>query len=759
MAQTGYKEKVTDDQLVTLVETGIFNSTGDWLNSSDLSFERQKSTYEYAGVPIGHLAPQGVSTIVDTSTTETVEAYLAILSDLFINNQKLARFVPYSNSPGAYKAAHDASMLVNHCIFKQNNGWEILESWMKSALLWKNGLLRWDYVEDYDYEYIEFERIDQMQLDQILSDETIEIIGDLQYENEAVDVDPLALMEGGQPDMQMSYIDVRLRKKVNKSRVKLETIPPENFRISRDASCIESADFVGISNIYTRSEIRKLWPEVAEEIGEDDWSSLSDDDVFNVNGYNQDVAARKIITGQNYTEGHYGRDEALEASREVQVIECWIRVDRDGDGIAELKHVIMAGKHILEETDVEMVPIAVLSPINIPHEFYGLSIADFTRSSTLASTAILRGFVENTYLTNYSPKLADPNVVDFSALQNMKPKQIIPTNGNPAAAVQAMVPETISTGTVPLLEHLQMIKEQATGMSKAAQGLNDTLYVSGNSEQKLAAVQSASQKRIQHIARRFAETGFRRLCMGLYKTMRKCMNESVSCQIGYQFADVVPSELPYDLNCEVFVDIGENSNMNKIQKLKTIGQEVIPALKENNAAAVIKPEAAAVLATQILEAMGVDSNDFLHDYTTPEFKEEAKKAMEQQGKTQQQQQQMAQRKEAADIALQEANVKFTNSQAQNTSDDNARQLAISIDKHYQEWADLTVKATKEGAQLPEHPNIEQIMQQAAQLMKEMPGAKGVPENSMEQKKKGGPQAGQPQGGPPGQPPQQFKGGQ
>ena len=36
-----------------------------------------------------------------------------------------------------------------------------------------------------------------------------------------------------------------------------------------------------------------------------------------------------------------------------------------------------------------------------------------------------------------------------------------------------------------------------------------------NGEAKMAAVQSASQKRIQHIARRFAETGIKRLCKGL----------------------------------------------------------------------------------------------------------------------------------------------------------------------------------------------------------------------------------------------------
>ena len=705
MSRTGYREKVTDEQLVNLVETGVMNSAGDWLNSSDLSYERQKSTYEYAGVAIGHLSPQGVSSIVDTSTTETVEAYLAILSDLFLNNQKLARFVPYTNSPGAYKEAHDASLLVNYCIFKQNNGWEILEAWMKASLLWKNGLIRWDYVEDYEYDFIEYERIAQTKLDEVLAQDDIEIVGDLVMENEFT----------GEAS-EFFYIDVRLRRKVNKSKVKLEIIPPENFRISRDATCLDDADFVGVQSSYTRSEIRKMWPEIAEDIDEDEWDRLGPTDLMASQAYSQDVAARKTITGQEYWAGNNAQDETLEASREVTLTECWMRVDRDGDGIAELKHIILAGTHILEETDVDMVPIAVLSPINIPFEFYGLSIADFTRSSTLASTAILRGFVENTYLTNYSPKLADPNVVDFSALQNMKPKQIIPTNGNPAAAVQALVPETISTGTVPLLEHLQMIKEQATGMSKAAQGLNDTLYVSGNSEQKLAAVQSASQKRIQHIARRFAETGFKRLCVGIYKTMRKCMNTKVSCQVGYNFSTIVPSELPYDLECEVFVDIGENSNSSKIQKLQSIGSNIMPALKQQGAGSVIKPEAAAIIATQLLEAMGMDSNDYLHDYTTPEFQEEAKKAIEAQGQAQQMQQQIEQRKAQADAALQEANVAYTQAQARNTMDDNARQMAVAIDKHYQEWADLAIKSVKEGAPVNPHPEFNQIVEMVKQIM-------------------------------------------
>jgi len=697
-------EKVTDEQLLNLVDVGLANSAGDWLNSSDLSRERQKSTYEYAGIADGHLRPQGVSSIVDTSTTETVEAYTAVLSDLFLSNNKLVKFSPYDDSPGGYKRAHDATLMTNHCLFKQNNGWEILQSWIKTALLWKNGIIRWDFVEDFEVSFEEYERISQTKLDELLADDNVEIVGELQFENEAAEVTG---------DVELVYVDVRIKRTTDKSRVKIETVPPENFRISRNAKSIEDADFVGIQTQMTRSEIRKWWPEVAEQLSEDDWDEL-DDTSGAVGRFSEEISARKDITGQNYW-SNSGVDFELEANREVSITECWVYADRDGDGIAELKHLITAGSHILLEEDCNMIPVASITPIDIPFEFYGMSIADFTRSSTLASTAILRGFVENTYLTNYSPKLADPNVVDFSALQNMKPKQIIPTNGSPMGAVAPLAPETISTGTVPLLQHLQLIKEQATGMSKAAQGLNDTLYVSGNSEQKVAAVQSASQKRIQHIARRFAETGFKRLCTGVYRTLRDSV-KSMNVYENGVLTSIDVKDLPKGMECEVLLDVGENSNSNMIKKLQSLGAEILPALNQAGQGNIVKTNAPAVLATKLIEALGLDSNDFLEDYTTDEFKQKAAEAVQAQTEKAQQEQELAARKTAADVALAEANVQYTIAQATNTMQDNSKQLAVAIDQHYQNWAEMAIKATKEGAEIPPHPDFNQILQIASQVI-------------------------------------------
>jgi len=711
MAEMGYKEKVNDEQLLAIIDQGVRNSTGDWLNSSDLTRERLKATYEYAGLPVAHLEPQGVSTIVDTSTTEVIEAYTAVLSDLFLTNGKLARFIPYDESPGAFKAAADASSLVNYCIFKKNKGWEILQTWMKASLLWKNSVIRWDYIEDYDYILEEYEEIDEAKLDEILADEAYEVVGELT-------LNPLSEI--------ISYVDVRLRKTIDKSRIKLEVIPPESFRISNEAKEIEDATFVGIQTQLTRSEIRKYYPAWSENITEDEWAELGNNDRWISAGqYSEDVAARKEITGQRYWQNDIGEDAyPVEANREVTLTESWIRVDRDGDGIAELKHFITVNNHILSEEDVKSIPLSSLVPIDIPHEFYGLSMADFARSSTLASTAILRGFVENTYLTNYSPKLADPNVVDFSALQNMKPKQIIPTNGNPTAAVAPLVPETISTGTVPLLEHLQTIKEQATGMSKAAQGLNDTLYVSGNSEQKLSAVQSAAQKRIQHIARRFGETGFKRLIEGVYQTMYDNLKGKQVYNMDGVYGTINMSELPSKMDVEIFIDIGENSNSNKIQKLGRVGAEILPMLNEKGAGLVIKPEAPAILATQLIESMNLDSNDYLEDYSSDEFKGKAAKELEKQSETANMKEELEQQKLKADVALSEANVAYTNAQSKNTMDDNSKQLAVSIDKHFQEWADLAIKATKEGTKLPEHPTYDQILMMARQIIQPQPQQQG-----------------------------------
>jgi hypothetical protein len=710
-APDGYMEKVDDAALITMIQDGIANSVGDFLNSSSLANERQKSTYEYGMLPAGHLVPQGVSQIVSSDTVEAVDGYLAILSELLLNNNKIAKFVPSSHTPSAIHQAIVASNVVNYVVFRQNNGWEKLNTWLKSALMWKNSVIRWGFVEDHEYRFKEFETITQEQLDLELAQENVEAVGDLVYDE--------VLNETGDGYMNV-YQNVRLREKVSKNRIALATVPPENFRVTRDATCIEDASYLGVAYEMTRSDIRTYWPERAEYI---DWGDIGDGALSWAAKYTEESAARKLLTGQEYWMNSHSKEVfSAEANTPITVVESWFKVDRDGDGIAELKRFITAGNVILLEEDCDFVPMASLCPFEIPHEFLGLSVSDIARPSTLASTAILRGFVENVYLTNYSPKLADPNAVDFSALQNMKPKQLIPTNGNPNNAVASLTPDTISQGTVPLLQVLQQNKEQAHGLSKAAQGLNDTLYVSGNSEEKLQRVMSAAQVRLQYVARRLVETGFKRLVEGIYRTIRRQLGGSKFKYYDHNdfLRDIDPAELPEEMNFYVNADVGDHANSTIVKKMNIIGKDILPALKEAGAGGAVNPEAAVRIACKAIEALDLDPMDFLVDYTTEEFKETAKKSRDGEIQAAEKGRQLDAQVKELEIATKQANLALTNVQTKNAMQDNTRQLLVAMIKHKQEWAKILIDAAKEGVDTTapelEEPDFITMLQQLAQYV-------------------------------------------
>jgi len=716
-------EKVSDSELIAMVEQGVMNSVGDFLNSADMARERQKATYEYGMLPQGHLVPQGVSQIVSSDTVEAVEGYAAIIAELMFNNNKIARFIPAGKKPTDYHNAKVASDLVNYTIFKQNRGWELLNTWVKAALLWKNSIIRWEFVEDYETTFEEYDEISQDNLDVLLSEKNVEVIGKLEFE-EKLETDDVT----GETGYVVSYINVRLTRRVDKTRIQIKTVHPESFRITRDAHNLDDAAFVGIQIDMTRSEVRKWWPDVASKI---DWDKLGDGSVDWATKYTEEQAARKRLVGEEYWLGGNARDIFVqEANQQLTVIECWVRVDRDGDGIAELKHLIVAGGTILVEEDVEYIPLASLCPFEVPHEFHGLSVADMIRPATLATTAILRGFVENVYLTNYSPKLADPNVVDFSALQNMKPKQIIATNGNPNGAVAALTPDTISQGTVPLLEMLQLHKEQATGMSKAAQGLNDTLYVSGNSEEKMQRAMSAAQVRIQFMARRFAETGFKRLVEGVYRDLRAKLRGRT---VGYHdhndfYKDIDPGTLPDNMLMYIDADVGENGNSSMVKKMTLVGTQLLPALKAAGAGGAVNPMAAILIACKTLDALDLDPLDYLVDYTTEDFQKQAQKSREGEVESQAKLQQLQEQLAKIDLEQKQATVEFTRIQAMNSVSDNVKQTAVALDKSAQERAKLHIAAAKEGVELPPMMSMEEILViakrfvEAAMLPKQEPEA-------------------------------------
>ena len=681
--------KITDEDLINQIDRKVRNCVGGYTNSSELSRRRENATYEFSMDPRGDLAPQGVSKIVSSDTTEVIEGYTALTVKLLLDNNKLANFVPRSATPRDIHMAKMASDLVNYCIFNKNDGWRIINTWIKSAYLYGNGMVSWTWEEKYDYEMEEYDLIGETVLDELLADPMVEIVGELTMSSD---------IKEGQEEAE--YMDVRLRRKIDMSKVSIDAIPPEAFLINRSANNIQDANFVGKVTELTHSEIRMMFPDFKKdlnEIGENAESTKSSD-------WSEEVFSRKDVVGIDNWLSNEDTDEIDETNNILQVIECWIKSDRDGDGIAELVHVIKAGNDILLEEDVAYVPIADLNPVEIPHEFYGLSLADMVRPQMQATTAIMRGFVENVYYGNYGRTLADPNVVDFAALQNPLPKQIIATNGPAVNAVQQLTPEPISPGTQGMLEFLQLQKEQSTGLTKAAMGLNDSLYVSGNSEQKVNAAQSAAQIRIEHIARRFMETGLKDLCRGLLREMKQNIKEDMMYKTDKGYANISPMELqmiPGNMDLDIQANVGENSNSNMQQKLQQIAELMPVMAADPQAKKYLSPMAPFNLGNQIIQAMGLDPLDYFID---PQD-EQGMQMIEQREQEEQQQEQQAQQAQQAAMDLENeekaANISLIKAEVDNKKVDNKRQLLSAEDDSNRGWAEIDVKAQgTDGAQPP-----------------------------------------------------------
>ena len=595
-------KKVTDEEITSIINDSIRQAVGSFTSGSELQEQREAAINYYTQQAKGNLFPQGVSKVVTSDTMEIVDSYLAVISELMLSNGKIAKFNP--SDPSQTVAAGLASELTNHCIFTKNNGWVQLNTWIKGALLFKNSIIRWKW-EDYSSTKVEeYENITVLELDAILAEGNAEVI-------------EIRVGEGIDPENgQESYEYVSVRKEIDKSKVCLENIPPESFMINKGAVDIESANFIGIQTEMTLSELREMGFDVSDDIGEGTESSNF--------SFDYESSVRQSI---NEIEQNFHEDFAGIANREVVVTESWIKVDRDGDGVAELKRFITVGEEVLLEEYADSIPVACLNPIEIPHSFYGMSIADATKSATEIKTTITRGMIENVYLSNYGRTLADPNTVDFRALQSPEPHQIIPTNGSPMSSVHTLVPAQLAPSTFSLLEFMNTEKEMATGMTRAAQGVNEKLFDSGNSAGKIAMVEQAAQKRISYVARRFAETGFKDLCKGVYSLI---LDNSESILRDYSYYNITPESLMELDNLTVDIDVGANSSANTQENMMMMAQQIMPMLYQSpESKGIINPKAPFAIARQLLESMGIDNwVDFLVDPDTEQGQQQAQAAMQ-----------------------------------------------------------------------------------------------------------------------------------
>jgi hypothetical protein len=308
-----------DNKLKGILDAEIDDSLG--YIQTDTTDQRSKALEYYNREPYGNEV-EGRSSIVTGEVAEVVDGALPQLLRVFTQSDDMVRFEPKSMDDE--EKAVQATEYVNWVMNRDNNGVALMHTWFKDALLQKNGIIKVYWDETVNVTKEKYQNLNEQELTMLLSDDSIEVKNQEQIEVDSYQ-DP---MTGSVIPMFAYNVTV---KKTNKTgKVVIENVPPEEFIISKKARTVNDSPFVAHRRLITRSELIAMG--YSKKIVQDlpTWSDLT---------YTQERTAR-YSNGEN-PDNQNTLDPSME---EIEVYECYIKTDTDGDGIAELRKVLYAGE-------------------------------------------------------------------------------------------------------------------------------------------------------------------------------------------------------------------------------------------------------------------------------------------------------------------------------------------------------------------------------------------------------------------------------
>ena len=591
-----------EQELLTKVNSEITDALG---YSDEISDQRETAQEYYYALPFGNEV-EGRSQYVDSTVQDTIEWIKPSLMRIFGSGDEFVKFAPHG--PEDVAMADQATDYVNYVFSKDNPGWEILYSWFHDALLMKNGIVKvwWDEYEESQRE--EYRNLSEMEFTYLISNENVEVI-----EHTAKDS-----VVNGAPEITH---DVVIKKQNIDGRIKIENVPPDEFLISREAKSIQDARFVCHRVRKTLSELREMYPD--QDFGIEDLGA-SDDDM----SYNAERLARyEFDHSSEYDRGWGANDE--EALREYWLHESFIKTDYDEDGIAELRKVCSVGNYVFANEEVDKKPFVSITPIKIPHKFFGLSVADLVMDLQLIKSTLMRNLMDNAYNQNFGRYAVLEGQANLDDLLTQRPGGVVRVKS--PNAIMPLATPPLEPYSFQMLGYLDEVRESRSGVNKNTQGINADALTSHTTATAVNAVMTNAQSRVELIARQFAETGVKDLMRRIYELLLKYQDKERVVMLRNQWVPVRPDMWNDKMDCTVSVALGNGS---KDQQMAHLSQMIsFAAQAMAGGLPIVTPQNMYNLGVSLVKAMGYQNyNDFLTPPPPPQPQQPSEGMMEQQNK-------------------------------------------------------------------------------------------------------------------------------
>ena len=485
----------------------------------------------------------GRSKIVTGEVAEVVDGALPQLMRIFAGSDELGRFEP--RMPGDEEFAKQATELTNYVFFNDNDGVILMHNWMKDALLQKNGIVKYWWEDSEDPTKEEYKGLNAEELTLMFADDEMELIS---QETEEVGIDPM-----GMPILSYNVV---IKKKKEVGKVCIENVPPEEFLIAKRDKSLKTARFVAHRTVKTRSDLIAM--------------GYPQDQVDKMPAYNDLTYTPERVA--RYSAGEMPDEtQSLDFSmQEVELFECYIRTDFDGDGIAELRKVVYAGDQIIDNEETDHIPFASICPIPMPHKFFGQSLADRAMDIQLIKSTITRQILDNLYLTNMPRVTALDGQVNLDDLLTTSPGGVVRIKSQ--GAVQALSVPATASQSFPMLDYMDQVLQKRSGVTQTSQGLDPNI-LQNTTATAIAMMQQAGSGKLEMIARIFADTGVKDLFSGIFHLILKYQDKPRVIRLRGKYVSIDPREWKNNYDVTVNVGLGTGSQDQKMAMAAMVMQK------------------------------------------------------------------------------------------------------------------------------------------------------------------------------------------
>src|SRR5437660_201574 len=494
--------------------------------------------------------PEGRSSVTMLTVLEAVEWVLPALLRIFCASDKLADFEPASQNDE--QAANQASQYLTHIFYKDNSGFMLLHDWIKDALIQKLGWVKvfWDTEEV--IEVNDYKGLTQDQYQAMLAAGDVEVLEEQSYpapKPDGIDEDapnPQAGIEGA-----MLY-DCTLRHVRTEGRIKLDGVPPEEVLVSRRAKRNAPIPFIAHRRERTYTDL------LEEGYDADCLDALPS---YDAPQYNSERVARY----EQEDDFPFTTERTDKPAREIWVEECYLRVDYDQDGRAELNKIVTAGNGqvILTKNgkpDIEPIddiPLISLCPIPMPHKLVGMGLADLVMDLQQIKTVLARQMLDNVYLAHNARTVVEDQAANENTYDDL-------LTSRPGGVIRVKKAEGIVPHLVPfiadkaqaLIQYFDQLGEIRTGVARHNQEIDADVINKSSSGLQTHLLQQAAAQRVELIARIFAETGIKELCTKILGLVMRYQQRERVIRVTGQWVEMDPRQWRNSMQVSINVGLG-----------------------------------------------------------------------------------------------------------------------------------------------------------------------------------------------------------